>query len=143
MTQIRARDFGVRNLQTVENVFAECDVVFCIVRNDGAAYELANKAAEVGYKGLYVDANSFNSVSSDIEIQRICKAGDVRYVEMAILAWPIYDVKDLEFGRQIHICGDESRYIESLFSFEFLKVFTHEHGAKEFRRDLVFVKGVR
>lgn len=144
MTQVRAKDFGVRDLQTVENVFAECDVVFCIVRNDNAAYELANKAVECGYKGLYVDANSFSHVSSDMEIERICKAGNVKYVEMSILAWPIYDVKpETGFERQIHISGDYASKVESLFSFDFWHVFTHEKGAKEFRRDLVFVKGVR
>jgi hypothetical protein len=141
-TKIRAKDFGVTDLGTKDAVFNNCDVVFSIIYSDDAAYELAQFAADGGYKGLYVDANSFSSIESDLLVEDTCKKAGMRYVEMAILAWPVYDVKEeMDFDRQIHISGEEAPLVEGLFSFDFWRVVTHEQRAKLFRRELVFGSG--
>src|SRR5579862_8064591 len=81
-SRARADAEGLEDLGSLERALAGCDVVFSICP-PGEAFNVAREVAELGFRGIYVDANAISPGHSR-GIGRLLEAGGARFVDGGI-----------------------------------------------------------
>jgi len=82
-TRARAREAGLEDAGTLESVVQASRVIVSVVPPHGAA-DLARAVAELGFRGVYVDANAVAPATAR-EIGRVVEAAGARFVDGGII----------------------------------------------------------
>jgi 3-hydroxyisobutyrate dehydrogenase-like beta-hydroxyacid dehydrogenase len=107
-TRARAARAGLRDLQSVEAIFAECELVFSICPPD-SALEVAALAGS--YRGRYVDANAISPRTARA-VAAVVEAGGARYIDGGIIGNPPSATSRCRFV----LSGDGAEDVAELFS---------------------------
>jgi 3-hydroxyisobutyrate dehydrogenase-like beta-hydroxyacid dehydrogenase len=137
VTAARAEEFHMIDLGTVEELFKQCDVVFCIV-NGGSLMNYAEMAVELKYSGIYVDANGLWGEESEQELADILTRGGIQYVEAGLYGWPHPGREGHTDEHTMYLSGDRAKDVGSLFTCGYWDImYTEEKDditAKKFKR---------
>ena len=87
-TRERAAKFGLREVQTVEKLCAECPIILSVCPPH-AAESVADEVLEAGYDGLFVDANAI-APKRAIQIGNTMTKGGVSFVDGGIIGFPAW-----------------------------------------------------
>ncbi|OLB07217.1 MAG: hypothetical protein AUH14_03935 [Candidatus Rokubacteria bacterium 13_2_20CM_69_15_1] len=82
-TRARAREAGLEDAGTLESVVQASRVIVSVVPPHGAA-DLARAVAQLGFRGVYVDANAVAPATAR-EIGRVVEAAGARFVDGGII----------------------------------------------------------
>src|SRR3954470_10813036 len=82
-TRLRAEQAGLRDAGSTAEALRDADIALSIVPPH-AATELANEVAELGFKGIYVDANAISPETAR-EIGQIVEAAGARFIDGGII----------------------------------------------------------
>jgi len=82
-TRARAREVGLEDAGTLESVVQASRVIVSVVPPHGAA-DLARAVAQLGFRGVYVDANAVAPATAR-EIGRVVEAAGARFVDGGII----------------------------------------------------------
>lgn len=108
-TRGRAAGAGLRDLGTVAEVVGQSEVVLSICPPH-AARPVAEKVAEAGFAGTYVDANAV-APSSARSVAAVIEAGGGSYVDAGIVGLPPGE----ESGPRLFFSGEGAEAVGSLF----------------------------
>jgi len=136
-TVVPAREMvGTVEHPSIQDVFSSSQIVFCIGRG-GIAEDTIEIAAELGYKGIYVDGNNLHGEASELHISRIADSANVEYVEALFRGYPLgYDQGGGEDVRNLYLSGNwkSAKIVELLFSDGLWKTHICPESAKSLNR---------
>jgi len=137
VTVERAAEFHMIDLGTIDAVFDQCDVIFCIV-NGGACVDYAEMARDRKWGGIYVDANGLWGEESEQEMAKILNDGGVSYVEAGLYGWPYPGVQGYTDEHTMYLSGERAHDVGSLFTCGYWDImYTEDRDgitAKKFKR---------
>lgn len=133
-TRDRARANGFSDLDTIENLSAECDMIFSICMG-GGVFPNATSVISAGFKGIYVDANHIGDKSRENHLAQMLSEAGIDYVDSAIYGWPYPHEQNPLAERTIYFYGQSARLVADaidgdIFSATFLEHIT----AKDIKR---------
>jgi 3-hydroxyisobutyrate dehydrogenase-like beta-hydroxyacid dehydrogenase len=109
-TQARAAKFELRDVGTLVNLCAECEVVLSVCPPH-AAEQVAEQVMAAGFRGLYLDANAI-APERAVRIGEAMAAAGVSFVDGGIIGGPAWKPG----GTWLYLAGPAAERIAACFS---------------------------
>jgi 3-hydroxyisobutyrate dehydrogenase-like beta-hydroxyacid dehydrogenase len=109
-THDRAAKFGLRDLQTVANLCAECSVLVSVCPPH-AAETVARQILDSGFRGLYLDANAI-SPRRAMQIGQAMAPAGITFVDGGIIGGPAWEPD----STWLYLAGPRAHDIAACFS---------------------------
>jgi 3-hydroxyisobutyrate dehydrogenase-like beta-hydroxyacid dehydrogenase len=87
-TRARAEKYGLQDAHTLENLCAQCDILFSVCPPH-AAEEVARQVAACGFSGLYLDANAISPGRVE-QMAQVLQAAGICFVDGGIIGGPAW-----------------------------------------------------
>lgn len=109
-TKERAQQSGLEDCGTLQQLVANSDVIMsvCPPRN---ASQVAKQVAEIGFSGIYLDANAISPDASR-DIGSLITNQGARFVDGGIIGGPAWDANS---GTQLYLSGKDAQVVEDIF----------------------------
>ncbi len=106
----RALESGLEDCNTLKNLVAVSEIILSVCPPH-SALNVADQVAELGFSGIYLDANA---IAPDVTRQigsTIMKRG-ARFVDGGIIGGP---ARNVEYGTQLYLSGEDASVIADIF----------------------------
>jgi hypothetical protein len=130
-TTQRAVDAGFRDVESFFQMATEADVIFSVCMQPGPL-EVLEKAIEVDFSGIFVDANFINDDFTP-EFLGIGADADFSFVDGAIYGYPIPGPYGFTSERSFYLHGEDAQLIADLFEETPFEGIVLDESAKIFR----------
>src|SRR5207244_227396 len=117
-TQERAKQAGLADVENLTNVVRTSDIILS-VSPPHAALELAQRVANHGFTGIYVDANAISRATAEQIGEIVSKAG-ASFVDGGIIGSPVKRAGTT----RLYLSGDRAPEVAELFSASMLDART-------------------
>ena len=110
-TKNRAHESGLEDCRTLQNLVATSEIILSVCPPHNAP-DVAGEVAEIGFSGIYLDANA---IAPDVTRQiglMITKQG-ARFVDGGIIGGP---ARNAEYGTQLYLSGRDASIIADIFA---------------------------
>ena len=109
-TRKRALDSGLEDCETLQSLVTSSDVIISVCPPQDASW-VAQRVAEIGFAGTYLDANAI-APDATREIQGLITNQGARFVDGGIIGGPAWKA---EAGTQLYLSGEDAAVIEDIF----------------------------
>jgi 3-hydroxyisobutyrate dehydrogenase-like beta-hydroxyacid dehydrogenase len=110
-TRARAEKFGLIETKSLTEFCQTCEVIISICPPH-AAEEIAQSVKQVGYEGLYLDANAI-SPQRAIRIGQMMETSNIRFVDGGIIGGPAWTPKET----RLYVSGEGADEIAFCFTY--------------------------
>jgi 3-hydroxyisobutyrate dehydrogenase-like beta-hydroxyacid dehydrogenase len=110
-TAERAKKANLEDVRTVAELVKASDIVLSVCPPH-AAEDVANEVAQLGFAGLYVDANAISPDRTRI-IQKVVESAGADYVDGGIIGGPAWTI---EAGTRLYLSGPQAAQVAACFA---------------------------
>lgn len=108
-SQARANQANLEDLVNLEKLVAQSDIIFSVCP-PSSAKDVAQSIADLGFQGLYVDANAV-SPSSTLEVAGIVENTGASFIDGSIIGGP----PKKKHATRLYFSGEKASHITPLF----------------------------
>jgi len=109
-TRGHAEEYGLIEVDSLEQVCHVCKIIFCICPPH-AAEDIAKSVIETGFKGLYLDTNAISSQRT-IRIGQMIETAGIRFIDGGIIGGPAWKPKET----WLYLSGKDAKLVANCFS---------------------------